>query len=545
MNRLYILLFGLMLVFAGCLGSQDCSGGPVCGEDGKTYPNKCLAADAGVTISSEGACRPACDDPDGRDIFNAGGVFSDGKTYTDVCVDRTAVKEYYCEDGSANHVEVSCPPGYACASGKCAESPCTDSDGGSKPDVKGTVVSGSDTNTDSCKDAGTVTEYYCDGGSAKSKSMECASGSRCLDGACVEGSCSDTDGGDDQYVAGSVTKADISQADKCLSPTKLTEYYCEGNDVRSKAVTCESGFECKDGACLELPKCVDSDNGKDKFTKGTVTTPSNSYVDDCYSSTQVLEYYCDGESVESEKLACGTGYECKLGKCTELECVKETDNFDNRDIRYEIENFGSSEKLRMYVGDLVELNDDIILRLYSVSGTDATFRLYLDYDDFKDSDLECSDTIAEGDILNDMCGENTGDIEVDLVNDSEEFADVFIDEFFVTQYYSEEGSLADWTDKSACPDDELLYADYDSYFYPHLDTESAELNLDGSNFRLFNRSAELLSIDAGSETIEFDFEGDNFELEDGDTFEYEGVDYEMRLYFNDGGGLIRIHVQLD
>jgi hypothetical protein len=539
-----MLLFGVLL-FAGCLGGQDCSGGPVCGEDGKTYPDKCAAADAGVEVASRGACpAPLCDDSDGKDIFNGGGVFADGKTYTDVCRDKFAVKEYFCDGRDAKYEEIPCPLGYACEGGKCVESPCTDSDGGTKANEKGTATSGNVSQTDSCDDIDTVTEYYCDAAEVKSKEIDCSSGKQCVDGACVEAACSDTDGGSDQYQKGTVTKGELTETDECYGTTKVTEYYCDDKAIKSSLITCGSGYECENGACVELPACTDSDNGKDKFTKGTVSAGNNDYVDDCYSSTQVLEYYCDGDSVEDEKMPCGSGYECKFGKCNELECQQDVDNFNNDHIRYEIEDFGSSELLRLHQGDIVELDDDLILRLYSVSGNDSVFRLYLDYEDFKDNDMECTETIEAGDTENDMCGENTGDIEVVTVNDSEDYAEVYLDDFFVTQYYSEEGSLSDWTDKAACPDDEVVYAEYDSYFHPYLDTVSSGLNLDGQVFKLFNRSAELVDVDVGDDRIEFEFDGDDYELEDGDNFEYEGEDYEISLYFNDRG-LYRMLVELD
>ena len=126
---------------------------------------------------------------------------------------------------------------------------------------------------------------------------------------------------------------------------------------------------------------------------------------------------------------------------------------------------------------------------------------------------------------------------------SEWSAGIDLDDFNVIQVYTEEGTEIEWTGYD-CEDDEIIYERYDSYFYPYLDTETSGLDLDGEYFKLFGQNAKLEDIDLADETIKFELDGNDFILEDGDSFEYNDRDYDVDLYFNDGG-LYRMLIQLD
>ncbi|MFH1685567.1 MAG: Kazal-type serine protease inhibitor [Candidatus Micrarchaeota archaeon] len=546
MKLLFILFIGLMVLSAGCLGGTNCPDTKdyVCGVDGKTYNNQCLADKSNVKVDYEGPCRASiCDDSDGgKDTLAVGRTSAEGSSNTDSCKDKLTVTEYYCEGNSISSMAIPCPLGYVCESGKCSVSPCDDSDGGIKPLEKGTASASGKTSTDECKSAEAVTEYYCDGSVVTSKTVDCSLGQQCVDGACVEYPCSDSDGGEDELEAGTVTKGDQSSDDKCSGVTAVTEYYCSGDKISSKKISCASDFECVDGACVKIAPCSDSDGGKDKFTKGTLKTPDHEYQDSCYSDTSVLEYYCSGDAYQTEKIACGFGYECKFGECKELDCTQDIDQIDIKDSIYDIEDY-SSETLRLYVGDIVELDDDLIMRLVSVSGTQATVRIFQDYEKFDDNDEECEEDLEEGINENDLCGENTGDVEVDAVNDADDYADIILDDFKVIEVYSAEGEELVWLG-SSCPDDEVVYEEFDMYFHPYLDTESSGLNLDGYSFFILGEYADLIDIDLGDGEIRFELDNDDYRLEDGDKFEYNGQDYEVDLYFHDGG-LYRMLIQLD
>ena len=170
---------------------------PVCGSDNKTYQNDCYAQCAEVSVSHSGICKVAG---------------AEGENIT-----------------------------------------CTDSDGGKEIHTKGTVYAFGNKFEDKCEGE-YVKEYYCEGGEAKSVVSDCPTDFRCIDGECLRGmrKCTDTDGGNDIYNAGSVTISGLIKAeyiDKCTDEGRLREYYCENDELVVSEVNCPGG--CKQARCLK------------------------------------------------------------------------------------------------------------------------------------------------------------------------------------------------------------------------------------------------------------------------------------------------------
>ncbi|MBU0532780.1 hypothetical protein KKB44_04795 [Candidatus Micrarchaeota archaeon] len=541
-----IILFGFILLFAGCFGMLPCSKtvDPVCGTDGVTYNNSCFASRAGVSIASSGACTQACNDSDGgKDIFTAGSVTANGDASNDVCKTVSVVKESFCENNEASLAELPCPPGYICENGACVLSPCNDSDGGNTPTTKGTAKSATDEQTDKCVDTDTVKEYFCENGVVSFQYVDCLSGEECAIGACQEAQCEDSDDGENADEQGTVTLGSVSGTDSCYDSDTVTEYYCDGNIIKNKTINCDSGYECVDGECVEEETCTDSDNGKDQFTKGTTSYENDEYVDNCYSSSAVLEYYCASDTeIDVEKINCDSGYECSNGKCVEAECQPETDEFDDNDLYFLIDDKGGS--VRLYEGDILEINDEFILELTSISGNETTLTLFETYEGYQDNDDLCSEEVEEGNSTTDLCGEDTGEIEVDTVDSTNEYVELSVPDFMVIQYYDQEGEDVEWIG-SGCPDDQSTFAKHTSLFFPYLDTSSGSLNLDGKDFKLLGETAEIVEIDVEDEKFSFEIDGNDYDgIEDGDTIEYNDMDYEVSLYFH-AGGLYKMILELD
>ncbi len=119
-------------------------------------------------------------------------------------------------------------------------------------------------------------EYYCSRGEIASEYIYCAQG--CVDGACQEFACSDSDGGKNVYVKGLTKFNGRNYTDYCDITTipainqnavsgpqqpgimppinnsifNLTEYYCEDGLVKNFSSRCPDAKECINGACVNV-----------------------------------------------------------------------------------------------------------------------------------------------------------------------------------------------------------------------------------------------------------------------------------------------------
>jgi len=163
---------------------------------------------------------------------------------------------------------------------------CTDSDGGQDYYVKGTTKGVNGEFPDTCSSHTKVKEWYCKGSRATNDFFKCQN--RCSNGACtgtnpkpfvptttsttttmvyntvtvtsrttsttleksteaVSGNCIESDQGQEYDVKGSTNGVNGHFDDKCVNPTQLREYYCEGSTAKVELVRCEKG--CYTGRC--------------------------------------------------------------------------------------------------------------------------------------------------------------------------------------------------------------------------------------------------------------------------------------------------------
>jgi hypothetical protein len=206
---------------------------------------------------------------------------------------------------------------------------CTDSDGGKNYIVKGTINSTNlGVKTDACNDTQNLTEYYCNNSVAylgKRIDYKCPNG--CSIGACKPSACTDSDGGQNFYVAGQIISSNLgTKTDVCKNTTHLIEYLCytdplkpDSKDVfgNSRTYKCPNG--CANRACKPL-KCTDTDGGKNWYVKGTIYSNNSGTLSDAcldtigneaISSTRLLEYYCDNTTTPGAgSWAVGIDYTC-------------------------------------------------------------------------------------------------------------------------------------------------------------------------------------------------------------------------------------------
>lgn len=190
---------------------------------------------------------------------------------------------------------------------------CTDSDGGLNYYVKGTidtVIPEGLTSEDYCPYPNTnpliLMEHFCSPytsyqGNYTNKFYTCPYG--CSNGACLgDGStlaCTDSDGGKNYNVKGSVTAGEFSMTDNCVDSGSILEWYCESNKFKNAYRLCLSGT-CSNGACIgTAPVC-----GNDVCEPNEI-----SCFDDCgwfitYTNEPVQLSYM-GTDYSFNLLACG------------------------------------------------------------------------------------------------------------------------------------------------------------------------------------------------------------------------------------------------
>ncbi len=146
-------------------------------------------------------------------------------------------------------------------------------------------------------------------------------------GRAITPSCTDSDGGLNTDIAGTVTCGASHYNDKCYSSNAayVYEYYYDDgiDDYNARYIACTSGKTCLNGACVaptssssgsvNSPLCGDSDGGKNPNVAGTVMVGSAKYSDGCWSQGGLYEYYCVGETYNYDSVTCPNG--CINGAC--------------------------------------------------------------------------------------------------------------------------------------------------------------------------------------------------------------------------------------
>jgi len=258
-----------------------------------------------------------CTDTDAEDMYAKGKVSKGENDYFDLCYDADTVTEYYCDNENVETKQITCPSGYSCDDGACVYSvpECTKSDGNSIY-VYGYADYNDTKYYDYCKNSTHVYEYYCSN-PPHTVPQYCGWGYGCSAGVCVP-QCSDTDGGLDLSVRGTIRYGNESETDYCSDGGIVIEHYCGITGILSSIGVCSSGTVCSAGECVS--ECVDYD-GNDPSTPSYIEYGGVRYDDVCVDGSTVREYICTSstamDSVEVECTGGDVNY-CSSGHCISL-----------------------------------------------------------------------------------------------------------------------------------------------------------------------------------------------------------------------------------
>lgn len=316
MRKVIVLaaLIGI-IVFSGCIEGEtpqvnetenqtpveveekECFG-PVCGVDGVTYDTDCLAGEMGVAVAHMGECEEPvlCEDSDGGlNISVRGNVSKGNESHTDYCEDGK-LYEYSCSENEIMLSTLNCPNGTFCEEGACME-----------------IAPENETNE--------TVELVCDGPAEA-----------------------------DIYTKETVVYEGVAYEDVCVTATVVKDYYCENESMKSINHECTGAYECRNGACTEMPKiCEDSDDGIDLQKRGNIMVIRGintifDEFDDCIDEGTIKEWHCaENGSAIYEELWCGDARKCKDGRCIRSNCT-DSDFGKNVTVEGEVEANGNEEE---------------------------------------------------------------------------------------------------------------------------------------------------------------------------------------------------------
>ncbi|MFH1785882.1 MAG: hypothetical protein ABH842_05630 [Candidatus Micrarchaeota archaeon] len=309
------------------------------------------------TTQQSNITMPNCTDSDGgANIFIKGSLGS----YTDFC-ENNSLTEYFCYNDTVNFETMTCPNGTVCTDGACIinivqdnrtiEDFCIDSDGGANVYVSGFVTSQNETYRDSCNSQTSVLEYLCDGGKMMNSVISCGIGNSCQENACVNASrtCTETDE-EDEYELGKIVQSAQglvlqSKYDSCFDNTTIREYYCNGSEINSKTLPCNTDEICSGGRCISV--CLDGDDGIDVYNASYVKDLTQVYNDYCYDKYTLVDYTCDGGLSIPNYETCEII--CKNGRC-----------YDSDNVTCEETNSGRTVKLHTSTSTLDSATDSCL-----------------------------------------------------------------------------------------------------------------------------------------------------------------------------------------
>ena len=264
-----------------------------------------------------------------------------------IVIDDDDIDEDDTDDEFECVTDLECEENQECLNNNCVDIcldcdiGCVDSDEGKEFYVKGKTSLNDNSNDDYCNDwvesdwdhpnriEQRVTEYYCENSEIKNIEFTCPMFASpdglkrgCLNGACIY---SKETRRRAMWVCYNGERSEGGSEYDCQTVShwaSLAHEFCKekcNNDGKCGVKYVNPWVLCGD----DVPQCVDSDEGKEPFIKGSANGNSdtcagcdNEFSEFCFSGTQVIEQYCENDLRVNEAIDCPDG--CVDGACIRL-----------------------------------------------------------------------------------------------------------------------------------------------------------------------------------------------------------------------------------